>query len=242
MSKWLCVICGYKNSSAPALREGMLCGKCQSNWRVRACAIGVQMGTAFPPSPFPDVAANYSWRGIGTSDHMALVGALSMKFDYTNSYYHRYPRLDLLNIPEDLQHHFGFVICSDVLEHVPDPVNPALTGIADLLADHGFAILSVPNGGKEASTTEYCPNIDTWTEFEDRVVWVDKSGIEHINNDPEFHGGPGQALAFRRWGAQDFCDRVMAAGFKRIIDIPPYPELGVPEIKDSGMFIAYVNR
>jgi SAM-dependent methyltransferase len=200
------------------------------------------MGTAFPPSPFPDVAANYSWRGIGTSDHMALVGALSMKFDYTNSYYHRYPRLDLLNIPEDLQHHFGFVICSDVLEHVPDPVNPALTGIADLLADHGFAILSVPNGGKEASTTEYCPNIDTWTEFEDRVVWVDKSGIEHINNDPEFHGGPGQALAFRRWGAQDFCDRVMAAGFKRIIDIPPYPELGVPEIKDSGMFIAYVNR
>jgi len=190
------------------------------------------MGTAFPPAPFPDVAANYSWRGIGTSDHMALVGALSMKFDYTNSYYHRYPRFDLLNIPEDLQHHFGFVICSDVLEHVPDPVDPALTGIADLLADHGFAILSVPNGGKEASTTEYYPNIDTWTEFEDRVVWVDKSGIEHIDNDPEFHGGPGQALAFRRWGAQDFCDRVMAAGFKRIVDIPPYPELGVPEIKD----------
>ena len=234
----MCVICDFPNPDIPASREGMFCEKCQSNWRVRACAIGVQLGTGRPPAPFPDFASDYSWRGIGTSDHMALAGALSMKFDYTNSYYHRYPRLDLLNIPDELQHHFGFVICSDVLEHVPDPVDPALSGIAHLLGDHGFAILSVPTG---ETTSEYYPNIATWNEFYDRVEWVDTSGEEHIDNDPEFHGGPGQTLAFRRWGAQDFCTRVQTAGFERIMEIPPYPELGVPEVKNSGTFLAYVN-
>jgi SAM-dependent methyltransferase len=242
MSRWLCVICGFPNPDITVSREGMLCEKCLSNWRVRACAVGVQLALGRPPAPFPDFAADYSWRGIGTSDHMALVGALSMKFDYTNSYYHRYPRLDLLNIPDELQHHFGFVVCSDVLEHVPDPVDPALSGIADLLADHGFAILSVPTEGIGASTAEYYPNIATWKEFDDRVEWVDTSGEEHIDNNPEFHGGPGQTLVFRMWDAQDFCTRVQAAGFKRIVEIPPYPEFGVPEIENPGVFLAHVIR
>jgi hypothetical protein len=40
----------------------------------------------------------------------------------------------------------------------------------------------------------------------------------------------------------DFCARVMASGFKAIGEIPTNPELGVPEIEDSGMFIAHIGR
>jgi len=242
MKKWSCVICGFQNKKAEPIREAMFCAKCNSTWRVRATALGVMVGTGMPQSPFPELAPNWFWRGVGTSDHMALAGALASKFDYTNSYYHRFPRLDLLNVSEDQRKQFGFVICSDVLEHVPPPADRALVGIADLLDDHGFAILSVPCGGRAVPTDEFYPDLASWTEHEDRVEWVDTNGNQHTDFEPEFHGGGGQTLAFRLWGMGDFCARVMTSGFKAIGEIPANPDLGVPEIEDSGIFIAYIDR
>ena len=159
----------------------MFCAKCNSTWRVRATALGVLVGTGIPQAPFPEVNPNWFWRGVGTSDHMALAGALASRFDYTNSYYHRFPRLDLLNVSEEQRRQFGFVICSDVLEHVPPPADRALSGIADLLDDHGFAILSVPCGGQAVPTDEFYPGLASWTEFEDRVEWVDTNGNQHTD-------------------------------------------------------------
>ena len=242
MKKWSCVICGFENKKSEPSREGMLCAKCDSSWRVRATALGLLVGIGAQQAPFPEIEPNWFLRGVGTSDHRALAAALSSKFDYTNSYYHRFPRLDLLNISEDQRHQFGFVICSDVLEHVPPPADRALTGIADLLDDHGFAILSVPCGGKTAPTDEFYPGLASWTEFEDRVEWVDTNGNQHTDFEPEFHGGGGQTLAFRLWGMEDFCSRLIASGFNAVSEIPTNPELGVPKIDGSGMFIARIDR
>jgi SAM-dependent methyltransferase len=252
VGKWSCIICGFRNKNSEAIREAMFCGKCNSTWRVRATALGVLVGTGFDKAPFPELSPNWAWRGVGASDHMALVAALASKFDYTNSYYHRFPRLDLLNVSEDQRRQFGFVICSDVLEHVLPPADRALAGIADLLHDHGFAVLSVPNTSlrrgmtaaraKGAPTIEYYPGLKTWKENEGRVEWLDDNGDIHTDFEPEFHGGGGQTLAFRQWGMGDFCARVIAAGFKAIGDIPANPELGVPEIEDSGIFIAHIDR
>ena len=242
MAKWSCVICGFDNIEAPAVREGMLCARCQSTWRVRATALGVLQGMGCPHVPFPEVPPNWAWKGAGISDHMALSAAFSTKFDYTNTYYHRFPRLDLLNITEDQRGFFGFVVCSDVLEHVPPPADLALQGIAHLLADHGFAILSVPSGGVENPTDEYYPDLIDWEESDGRVTWSDSSGNTHIDDDPEFHGGGGQTLAFRLWAIGDFCTRVVAAGFKAIAPVPTNDELGVPELENSGVFIAYPDR
>ena len=242
MRAWLCIICGHKNRSIEFLREGMFCSKCESNWRVRATALGVLIGVGAPLVPFPEVRSNWWWRGVGTSDHMTLAGALGTKFSYTNSYYHQFPRVDLLNIAEDQRHQFGFVICSDVLEHVPPPVDRALSGVGHLLADHGFAVLSVPIGSRDGSTDEYYPDLVSWKEFEDRVEWVDFAGFTHVDSDPEFHGGPGQTLAFRTWSTGNFCKRVIDSGFKAISEIPPHPELGVPAIENAGVFIAHIDR
>ena len=170
---------------------------------------------------------------------MALAAALSTKFDYTNTYYHRFPNLDLLNVTDEQLGFFGFVVCSDVLEHVPPPADRALVGIRALLADHGFAVLSVPSGGREVPTDEYYPDLVDWSEKDGKVFWTDSAGHEHIDETPEFHGGGGQTLAFRLWSTSDFCDRVVAAGFRAISEISPNDELGVPPLENSGTFIAY---
>ena len=125
---------------------------------------------------------------------------------------------------------------------MPPPADRALVGIADLLDDHGFAILSVPCGGRAVPTDEFYPDLASWTEHEDRVEWVDTNGNQHTDFEPEFHGGGGQTLAFRLWGMGDFCARVMTSGFKAIGEIPANPDLGVPEIENSGIFIAHIDR
>ena len=74
------------------------------------------------------------------------------------------------------------------------------------------------------------------------MTWTDASGQTHVDNDPEFHGGGGQTLAFRLWATGDFCTRVIAAGFKSIAEITSNEELGVPALENSGTFIAYPDR
>jgi SAM-dependent methyltransferase len=240
MKSWNCIICGCKNKKAIVAREAMFCKKCQSTWRVRATALGVLKGIGSPLVPLPDVESDFSRRGVGLSDHMSLVGALGAKFGYTNSYYHQFPRLDLLAIPVEQQHVFDFVICSDVLEHVPPPADLALTGVYQLLKNGSFAILSVPPwAGREAPTKEFYPDLASWVEFEDRVEWIDGEGRPHVDHSPEFHGGQGQTLAFREWGMEDFCIRLLDVGFKVVQEIEPCPELGVPALDESGVFIAY---
>ena len=230
----------------------MLCSNCNSTWRVRATALGVLIGTGRPLAPMPDIQPDWSWRGVGISDNLVLAGALTSKFQYTNSSYFEFPRVDLLNIAEEQTGRFDFVICADVLEHVPPPVDIALTGVVNLLSQDGFAVLSVPNTSlrrgmtavraKGDPTIEYYPGLKTWKENEGRVEWVDDNGDIHTDFEPEFHSGGGQTLAFRQWGMGDFCSRVIAAGFNAIGDIPANPELGVPEIEDSGIFIAHIDR
>ena len=93
-----------------------------------------------------------------------------------------------------------------------------------------------------AEEIDLSPDLIDWEESDGRVTWSDSSGNTHIDDDPEFHGGGGQTLAFRLWAIGDFCTRVVAAGFKAIAPVPTNDELGVPELENSGVFIAYPDR
>lgn len=216
----------------------MFCSGCGSSWRVRAIALGVLIGIGSDWKPIVEIPANYFWRGLGTSEHMVLAGALSTKFDYTNSYYHRFPKLDLTAIEHDQRSFFGFVVCSDVLEHIPPNVDKALVGIADLLAPHGFAVLSVPTGGATFPTKEFYPDLVDWTEVDGTVEWWDSQGNRHLDPNPEYHGGAGQTLAFRVWGSDDFRRRLTESGMRNVTELPSCDELGVPQILDHGVFVA----
>jgi hypothetical protein len=217
----------------------MTCSECSSTWRVRATALALLTGLGFPPSPFPEISADWSRRGIGLSDHVALAAAISSRFDYTNTYLHRYPRFDLLDVTDDLMGELEFVICSDVLEHVPPPEDSGARGLAQVLCPGGFAVLSVPTSNAD-ETLEFYPGLVSWTvESDHSISWVDATGQTHIDHNPEYHGGPGQTLAFRLFSARSFARALTAAGFSRVEPVPVAEHLGVPAIDSAGVFIAF---
>ena len=217
----------------------MHCPNCRSTWRVRTITMGVLLGLGLPLKPLVEATQDWSRRGLGCSDNACLAAALASRFDYTNTYFHRFPRLDLRDIPEELLGAVEFVSCSDVLEHIPPPVQPALIGLADILKPGGFAVISVPVADA-GDTREYYPRMRTWDVVDGSVVWTDEDGIGHTDNSPEFHGGPGQTLAFRAWGELSMLSSLEASGFA-LIPLPDCPELGVPQINSSGVFLARLS-
>ena len=215
----------------------MLCDGCGSTWRLRAISLSLLAGLGYEPQALADVQPNWSRRGVGISDHMALAASLAARFDYTNTYYHRYPFLDLLSIPDGLEDELEFVVCSDVLEHVPFPAERALRGLYDLLAPGGVAVISVPvaEGGP---THEYYPDLVSWELRGEAVWWTDSAGNEHEDPNPEFHGGHGQTLAFRLWSAPGLREALAAVGFSDLREAPNEPTLGVPPIRSPGVVSA----
>jgi SAM-dependent methyltransferase len=216
----------------------MLCSQCGSTWRVRATALAMLAGLQLPWKPIPDQQQDWSRRGIGLSDHAALAASLAGRFDYTNTYLHRYPRFDLLDVPDDLRGELEYIICSDVLEHVPPPLEQGVRGLAEVLRPGGAAIISVPITGDDLNR-EYYPGLTSWEIIEHHHVrWSDASGTVRVDESPEYHGGPGQVLAFRTWSALSMEHELLAAGFRHMVVAPTEPSLGVPLIENSGVFLA----
>jgi hypothetical protein len=201
----------------------------------------LMLGLGHPPVPLPSVGADWSRRGIGLSDAPPLVPALCAKLSYTNTFYDQFPQVDITRPPEILLGQLEFVVCSDVLEHVPPPLESALTGLLACLRPEGFAVVTVPVGAD--TTDEHYPGLTDFEVIERQpsgyvVEWTDVSGARHSDVAPEMHGGPGLTLAFRWFSAQDITARLLAAGFASVYEPPAVPELGIPAIGDPGVFLA----
>ena len=65
-------------------------------------------------------------RGLGMSDKECYNGLLAEKFDYTNTFYDREPRLDFTESHPELAGQYDFILSADVLEHIAPPVQRAL--------------------------------------------------------------------------------------------------------------------
>ncbi len=232
---WRCHLCGSLDDDDAAEREGMNCRACGSTWRHRAIALAITVGLELPFEPLADLAPDWSRRGLGLSDAMPLAAMLSSRFDYVNSWYDRFPRVDLTDVPKELHEEFEFVTCSDVLEHVPPPVDRAIDGLAALVRPGGFAAVSVP--GVPELTVEYYAGLTAFELDGDTVRWWDDTGAEHLDDSPEFHLGQGQTLAFRCWGMADLARRLAAAGFSAPLDIPWVSRFGVPEIAEGNVIV-----
>jgi hypothetical protein len=213
----------------------MTCTACHSTWRIRALALLVLRGLDIPLTPLRLGDQDFSRSGLGISDNVFLAAALAGRFDYVNSYLHRFPRLDISEVPPDLGGAFEFVVCSDVLEHVPPPVEPALQGLASLVRPGGFVVASVPCTRGE--TVEHYPDLDSYDIVGETVVWTGKDGREHCDPHPEFHGGQGRTLAFRLWNVDDFHARLDQVGLVAELqgEAVDAPEYGVPALPDAGL-------
>ena len=95
-------------------RETQSCYGCGSTIRFRsvisALSVALEIGSILRFSP-----ARKSIVGIGMTDSDCYAGQLQKKFSYRNTYYHKEPKLDILNIDTPDESCADFIVCSDVL-------------------------------------------------------------------------------------------------------------------------------
>lgn len=229
LTLFTCVVCGRMSRADSPGRESMQCHRCGATWRARAMVLGVLQSLGYSNTALKDAREDLSIRGLGTSDDIKIVKQLVNKFDYVNTYYHKGPKLDLTNVDPQWRECAQFVICSDVLEHVPPPTHSALEGLFSVVASGGAAIISIPYTTADA-TIEFYPELERYEVEGNQVVWHDSNGVRHIDDSPEFHGGAGQTLAFRVWSLAKFEEALLRVGFSQIERVKFNKPLGVPPL------------
>jgi SAM-dependent methyltransferase len=239
MLKFTCNICGTENTNADPLkfhRELMPCEGCGSNPRFRGIILAVQ-SELIPDQPAICLRSATPRRdlvGLGFSDSEVYASVLERLFSYTNTYYHAPPYLDLMDETSVREYDpVDFVICSDVLEHVPPPAITAFENLRRLVKPGGLLILSVPYlEGYE--TIEHYPHLHDWriTQTENGSFRVEnmRAGNPTVPGQepyleifprPEFHGGPGAVLEMRMYGEGDLRARLAYAGFQDVKMLEP---------------------
>jgi SAM-dependent methyltransferase len=174
-------------------------------------------------------------RGFGMSDPPELARRLAEKFNYTNTFYHQEPRLDVADpTPEQLQEHTGrydFILSSEVLEHVSPPVERAFVNLNGMLKPDGLLLFTVPYR-LDGRTTEHFPELHEYALAAPggRTVLVNRrrDGSLEVFENLSFHGGGGATLEMRVFSETSLKEVVGRAGFDSVsIASENIPELGV---------------
>ena len=251
LGTFVCNICGTRsasNSDAGA-RELVSCVSCQSSIRLRSVVLALSRALFGLDLTLPEFPILKSVRGLGLSDSDVYADRLESRFSYTNTFYHREPRFDLLHPDEREFGKYDFVICSEVLEHVPAPVDRAFVTLARLLKPNGFLILTVPYS-LDKETIEHYPGIaeSGFTEIDGRTVLVRRSdnGEYRVFDNLAFHGGQGSTLEHRVFSDADIRAGLADSGFQSVrVDTSGNRDFGIafthncslPVIADRSPFV-----
>jgi SAM-dependent methyltransferase len=154
--------------------------------------------------------------GVGLSDSENYAARLSKKLGYTNTFFHKEPRLDIAAVPEDLTRRFDFIIASEVFEHIAPPVSRAFVNARRLLKPSGVLIFSVPYS-LEPDTREHFPELNDYRLIEVNGSWRLENhtagGRTQVFTDLIFHGGPGCTLEMRLFSRSGLLREFTTAGF-----------------------------
>lgn len=228
-----CNLCGTRNdvASREISREIPSCTHCGSTVRSRALVhlaceslLGAEI-VATQARRRPDIA------GLGMSDAACVADAFGRVFDYTNTFFHTDPRLDITAIPDELASRYDFVTSSDVFEHVVPPVAIAFVNARRLLKPGGVFVLTVPFS-LEADTVEHFPELHDWRLEETAGRWrlhnVTRDGRVQTFDELVFHGGPGTTLEMRLFSRAALERHLEAAGFREWhLSTAPCPRFGI---------------
>jgi SAM-dependent methyltransferase len=222
-SSFECNICGTRSSAEIIRREFAPCRGCGSTPRLRASMIGLSVGLFGRTMPLTQMRPDPGIRGFGCSDAPAYAAKLAELFDYSNTYLHEEPRVDICDVVTlRAFSQCRFIVCSDVLEHVLTDPALAIRNMYACLAPNGCLVLSAPTYDM-TSTIEKYPSLRQYTvaKIGDRhvVVYESLAGSLGFDADPVFHGGPGSVLEMRLFAHDDLLRHVIAAGFK-ILPMP----------------------
>jgi SAM-dependent methyltransferase len=215
--RFTCNLCGTAGIAETRgwPRDTATCRGCGSAARFRGLAdlIGRELfGSAAPLHTLP---VRPDLTGVGMSDPLPLAALLGRRMAYANTYYHCEPRLDVC-APGDHAGRYDLVVCSEVLEHVPPPIEPAFTGLHDLLKPGGLLVFSVPYR-PDGETVEHFPELHDYEialrDGEHVVRNTTRDGRLEEHRGLVFHGGPGETLELRFFALPDLLARLEAAGF-----------------------------
>ena len=231
--QYTCNICGQQNELVESRlgRETPDCGGCGSTVRMRSI-IGLLTRSLFGTlAPIEQLPTRPEIRGVGLSDWDEYARRLAERFDYTNTYYHQEPRLDITEVGDDQAATCDFVISTDVFEHVLSPVSRAFVGARKLLKPGGVLVLTVPYS-LDAQTKEHFPELHDWRLEREGADWVLRNrrpdGSEDEFRSLIFHGGPGSTLEMRLFCRDDLVKHLNDAGFREVrIADELMPEIGV---------------
>jgi hypothetical protein len=216
-----CNVCGGANRGVLLAhaenREVQSCRHCSASLRMRSLMYLLSMELFGEPIALPDFPVCRDLRGLGMSDWDGYALALARKFDYTNTFYHQEPRLDISSIRESDVGTLRFLISSDVFEHIPPAaLDAAFANSRRLLDDRGIFIFTVPYA-KEGETREHFPRLHDWridqVEGRHRLINRTVGGEEETFDNLVFHGGEGMTLEMRMFSEPDLLRRLAAAGF-----------------------------
>ena len=221
-----CNVCGRMTSvpSSRLKREEPSC-RCGSTLRTRSLIHVLTTELLGKSVPIPDIPMHSELVGIDMSGAAVYADKLDQCFNYTNTFLHKEPRLDV-TAPE--AHWFGscdFVVSSDVLEHVRPPVSDAFDNILKMLKPGGLLVMTVPYR-KDGTTQEHFPDLNSYRiegHGKDRVLVNTRAdGQIERYEDLVFHGGDGDTLEMRVFSESSILRELADAGFDdiRIHDEP----------------------
>lgn len=219
--RFTCNVCGSRASidrHQEFSREGDTCEICHSTVRMRSVVHHLSMALFGRSLPLPKFPERPDISGVGLSDWDEYAKRLAARLDYTNTFYHQEPLLDITNVPDSRIATCDFVISTDVFEHVAPPVSKAFVGARKLLKPGGTLILTIPFMTEETETKEHFPNLYRYEIFDVgagvfKLVNTTITGQVEEFADLVFHGGPGTTIEMRLF-ARDAIERELrAAGF-----------------------------
>lgn len=228
--------CNICNSSCESIaaslsREEVSCKSCGSTVRMRGMMYALSIalfGRALTLSEFPK---DKKIIGKGMSDWDGYARPLTKLLGYTNTYYHKEPKLDITNISASDEESLDFLISTDVFEHVAPPVILAFENARKILKKDGVFVFSVPYTLEE-ETQEHFPNLNEFKiEIRDGkrlLLNVKKDGSIEEFTDLVFHGGEGETLEMRVFSENGLLKVLKQAGFQDVqILKDPYFEFGI---------------
>jgi SAM-dependent methyltransferase len=228
-----CNICGgacERPAEAPG-REVPGCSTCGSTIRLRSLIALLSREIFGAELALPDFPVLKGVRGMGMSDPPELAQRLAEKFDYINTFYHQEPLLDVVNPQPDQLGRYDFIVSSEVMEHVPQPVERAFANLNRMLKPDGLLALTVPYR-IDGRTAEHFPELHEYALAAPggRTVLVNRrsDGSMEVFENLSFHGGDGSTLEMRVFTEASLKEILAGAGFARThIASESIPEFGV---------------
>jgi len=221
MINFTCNICAVSNTLKEVPWETPTCSNCKSNVRMRALIYMLSRELFGTPRPLPEFPHDKTIKGFGLTDESLYAQSLSEKFEYTNTFYHAHPHLDITEPHPDRFGTYDFILSGDVFEHVAPPVERAFEEAFRLLKPNGALCITVPSSPTADQTVEFYPEL-----YEYKIVELGSNRIlinqkrDHaieIHQNLEFHEGIGATLAMRLFSQRDLALKLRAAGFSEVI-------------------------